>query len=73
MAEARTSARRRIAVGLGLAWPVGGEPDPGGPRLSRFGRFVPPRLDQEVADLRRRVAELEALLRDRPVEPPQER
>lgn len=66
--DPRPSRIKSLAAFLGLAEAPGGDPLPGGPKRSRFGA-VSPRLDQEIEDLRRRVTELERLLRERDAGP----
>ena len=50
---------RRLLTALGLAYPKGGEPLSDAPKRSRYGLHVSPRLDQDVDELRQRLAELE--------------
>ena len=59
----RPSMLRRLGQTLGLVYPEAGAPLGGGPKRSRYGLYVSPRLDQDLDDLRRR---LEAIERDRP-------
>ena len=59
----RPSMLRRLGQGLGLIYSETGAPLAGGPKRSRYGLYVSPRLDQDLDDLRRR---LEAIERDRP-------
>ncbi|MCG3040464.1 hypothetical protein ACLIYM_19570 [Streptomyces fenghuangensis] len=68
MKASKPSLFRRMTTALGLTHAPGGEPRPGGSKVSRFGRFVSPRLDQELKDLQARVAQLEELLGHRQAE-----
>ncbi|MFE2347952.1 hypothetical protein [Kitasatospora cineracea] len=72
-ASSASSPFRRLAAHLGLVHRAGGEPLPGAPRKSRFGFFTSPHLDQELEELRTRVAALEELVRAQNAEPPVER
>ncbi|WP_158715313.1 hypothetical protein [Kitasatospora phosalacinea] len=67
---AAPSPFRRLVAHLGLVHRPGGEPLPGAAQKSRFGLFVSPRLDQELEELRTRMAALEELVRDQGAESP---
>lgn len=65
------SPLKQLAAYVGFTHAPGGEPLPGGPKSSRFGN-VSPRLDQEIEDLRNRIAVLEELVRGQAAPPPAE-
>jgi hypothetical protein len=58
--EGQSKWRDALAA-LGLVYRRGGEPGPDAPRASRYdrGAFVSPRLDQDIDELRARLAALE--------------
>jgi hypothetical protein len=64
VAQGRNSAFRRLSTLLGLTYAPGAEPSANAPSKSRYRRGfeVSPRLDEDLDDLRRRVAALEQRL-----------
>ena len=50
---------QRLGRRLGLLHDSDGAPTPGGPKRSRYGVYVSPRVDQDIDELRRRLAALE--------------
>jgi hypothetical protein len=50
---------RRALAAAGLVRPPDGRPRPDGPKRSRYGNVVSPRLEQDIDALRRRIEELE--------------
>ena len=61
----RNTATRRILIYFGLANPPGGQPRAGKRGRSRYSVYVSRRLDEDVDELRARIAALEAELRMR--------
>src|SRR4051794_39549088 len=59
MAGGSVSRLRRALIYFGLARPEDGVPRRGAARRSRYGVYVSPRLDEDVDELKKRLAALE--------------